>query len=49
MARRIIAESRSDIVDHPYLQLMDEWELDSMNKKKRRTRMANVFDNWVGR
>ena len=45
---RLIVESRSDIVDHPYIQVLDVWELDSQGKKKRRTRIVNVYDNWVG-
>lgn len=46
---RLMAETRSDLVDHPYIQVVDVWELDIHKKKKRRTRIVNVYDNWVGR
>ena len=46
---RIMAETRSDLVDHPYIQVVDVWELDIHKKKKRRTRLVNIYDNWVGR
>ncbi|KAI0998334.1 hypothetical protein K3495_g9861 [Podosphaera aphanis] len=36
------------MVDHPYIQVLDIWELDSNKKKKRKTRLVNVYDNWVG-
>lgn len=42
-------ETRSDPIDHPYIQVVDVWELDSQKKKKRKTRIVNVYDNWVGR
>lgn len=42
-------ETRSDLIDHPYLQVVDVWELKSQRKKKRRTRIVNIYDNWVGR
>lgn len=45
---RIVVETRSDLVDHPYVQAIDIWELDSQQKKKRKTRLVNVYDNWVG-
>lgn len=47
IAERIIVESRSDIIDHPYIQVMDVQELDSIKKKKKRTRTANLYDNGV--
>lgn len=46
---RMIVETRSDLIDHPYIQVVDVWELDSQKKKKRKTRIVNVYDNWVGR
>lgn len=45
---RLIVENRSDLVNHPYIQVFDVWELDSSRKKKRKTRIVNVYDNWVG-
>ncbi|KAI0996243.1 hypothetical protein K3495_g11936 [Podosphaera aphanis] len=44
-----MAETRSDLVDHPYIQVVDVWELDIHKKKKRRTRLVNIYDNWIGR
>lgn len=46
---RIMVETRSDLIDYPYIQVVDVWELDSQRKKKRKTRIVNVYDNWVGR
>lgn len=43
-----MVETRSDLIDHPYIQIVDVWELDEKNKKKRWTRIVNVYDNWVG-
>ncbi|POS88401.1 hypothetical protein EPUL_000062 [Erysiphe pulchra] len=48
LGERIVVETRSDLVDHPYIQAIDIWELDSQQKKKRKTRLVNVYDNWVG-
>ena len=41
-------ETRSDLVDHPYIQVIDIWELDLGGNKSRKTRIINVYDNWVG-
>lgn len=45
LEERIIVENRSDLADHPYLQVLDVWELDSNKKKKRKTYIINVYDN----
>lgn len=45
---RIVVESRSDIIEHPYIQVLDVWELDIQKKKKRKSRIVNVYDNWIG-
>ncbi|POS82856.1 hypothetical protein EPUL_005389, partial [Erysiphe pulchra] len=31
---RIIVESRSDLIEHPYIQVLDVWELDVQKKRK---------------
>ena len=41
---RVIVETRSELIDHPYIQVVDVWELDKQ-KKKRLTRIVNVYDN----
>lgn len=48
LGRKIIVESRSDLVDHSYIQVMDLWELDHQKRKYRRTQLVNVYDNWIG-
>ena len=45
---RMVVEPRSDLIEHPYIQVIDIWELDAQRKKKRKTRIVNVYDNWVG-
>ncbi|POS82736.1 hypothetical protein EPUL_004709 [Erysiphe pulchra] len=46
---RLIVETRSYLIDHPYLQVVDVWELNTQRNKKRRTRIVKIYDNWVGR
>ena len=46
---RIITESRSDLVNHPYYMALDVWELHPKSKKKmRKTRLINCYDNKIG-
>ena len=44
---RMILEIRLDLVDHLYIQVMDIWELDSQRKRKRKTKIVNIYHNWV--
>ena len=44
----VIVETRSDLVDHPYIQIIDIWELDLCGNKSRKTRIINLYDDWVG-
>lgn len=38
--------TRKDIFNYPYIQVLDVWELDKKGeKKKRRMRIVNVYDN----
>jgi ribonuclease HI len=46
---RVVVESRSDIVNHPYCLTLDIQELSTRNGSGRRTRVVNVYDNIVGR
>lgn len=42
-------EIRTDLIDHPYIQALDIWELHAETKVKvRRTRLINVYDNVIG-
>lgn len=45
---RVIVETRSDLVHHPYIQLIDNWELDISGNKKRKIRIINLYDNGIG-
>lgn len=46
---KIITESRSDLVNHPYLLAIDVWELHPQSKRKmRKTRLINCYDNRIG-
>jgi hypothetical protein len=46
---KIITESRSDLVNHPYFLAIDIWELHSQSKKKmRKTRLINCYDARIG-
>lgn len=45
---RIIVEARADIINHPYIQVLDVWELvKRREKKKRRMKVVNVYDNYL--
>jgi hypothetical protein len=42
-------EVRSDLVNHPYVLALDIWDLYSYSQKKaRRTRLINYYDNRIG-
>lgn len=45
--KRIIVEAKTGIINHPYIQVLDVWELGKTAgaKKKRRTGIINVYDN----
>lgn len=45
---RIIVEARMEIFNHPYIQVLNVWELDERGRKKtRRRRVGNVYDNYL--
>jgi hypothetical protein len=44
MLNTLIWEDRTDLVQHTHIQVMDIWELTSRGKKRRRTRVVNVYD-----
>lgn len=44
----LMTESRTDFINHSYAQSIDAWELHKDKRKKRRTRIINMYDNWVG-
>jgi ribonuclease HI len=43
-----VVEARTDLIDHPYIMAVDIWELGRAKEKKRRTRVINCYDNWLG-
>ena len=46
---KIITESRSNLVNHPYFLVIDVWELHPQSKHKmRKTRLINCYDNRIG-
>ena len=47
---KIVVDHRTNLVNHPYFILLEIWELDFWLKKpERKTRVVNLYDNWVGR
>lgn len=42
---RLIVETRLDLIDHPYVQVLDVWELNAQMNKMRKTRIVNIYDN----
>ena len=45
---QLIVEARTDLIDHPYIMVVDVWDLGRAGEKKRRTRLVNCYDNWLG-
>jgi hypothetical protein len=46
---KVITETRSDLVNHPYVLVLDIWDLQpNTQKKARRTRLINCYDNRIG-
>jgi hypothetical protein len=42
-------ETRSDLVNHPYVLILNIWDLQPNTQKKiRRTRLINYYDNRIG-
>ena len=37
-----VVEARTDLIDHPYIMAVDNWELGWAKEKKRRTRAPNA-------
>ncbi len=47
---KIVVEYRTDLINHPYIMLLEIRELDPRSKKPaRKTHIVNVYDNQVGR
>lgn len=47
---KIVIEHRTDLINHPYVMLLEICELDPRSKKPgRKTRVVNIYDNRVGR
>ncbi len=47
---KIVLQNRTDLVNHPYVMLLEIRELDPRSKKSgRKTRVVNVYNNRVGR
>lgn len=38
----------SNLLNHPYLMVLDAWELGQAQEKSRKTRVINCYDNWLG-
>lgn len=43
-----VIDARIDLLNHPYLMIVDVWDLDRDRNQTRRTRVINCYDNWVG-
>lgn len=49
LLNKIITESRSDLINHPYFLAIDVWELHPQSQRKlRKTRLINCYDNRIG-
>ena len=48
LLNKVMVEARTDLLDHPYLMVLDVWELGRAREKTRRTRVINCYDNWLG-
>lgn len=47
---KIMVEYKTDLINHPYVMLLEICKLDlKFTKLRRKTRVVNVYDNWVGR
>lgn len=47
---KVMVDHRTDLIDHPYFMLLDVRKLDLQSKiPGRKTRVINVYDNWVRR
>lgn len=45
---RIIVEARMNIINHPYIKVLDVWELEKrVGKKKSRKGIVNMYDNYL--
>jgi hypothetical protein len=45
---KVITKTRSDLVNHPYVLILDIWDLQpNTQKKTRRTRLINYYDNRI--
>lgn len=45
---RILVKILSYLVGHPCILVIDAWKLDSKKRKRKKTRVTNVYDNWLG-
>ena len=46
---QIIIKARTDLINHPYVLILNIWDIQPITKtKKRRTRLINVYDNRIG-
>ena len=49
LVSQIVIEARTDLINHPYIQALDIWELYANTEtKRRRTRLINIYDNIIG-
>lgn len=45
---QVIVETITDIINYPYFQVLDVWELEEKEiRKKKRIRTVNVYDNYL--
>lgn len=50
LVEKVVVDHRTDFADHPYFMLLEVCELDLQSKRPgRRSRVVNVYNNWVGR
>ena len=45
---RTTVEARTDLINHPYIMVLDIWELGRAGERARRTRVINCYDNRLG-
>jgi hypothetical protein len=48
LLNKVMVEARTDLLNHPYLMMMDVWELGRNRERIRQIRIINCYDNWLG-
>ena len=44
---QLIIEARTDLISHPYILVVDIWDLGRAQERVRKTRVVNCYNNWI--